>query len=164
MMNSPYKKNGNKYRSNRIQRLLEESDMVDMHLKSQLYQIREIRKQTKEAISDSENVIEQFNSAQKAYVDKIQERKQACLGNESFHHRGNLKTYIKKDVNNTSVDSALNGSISIQDMKQQRKYIQKISQSQIRVHRNGESKLRNSENVAAQGPDSSKLAPNAYYN
>ena len=105
--------NGNKARSNRIQKLLEESDMVDMHLKSQLYQIQEIRKQTKEAISDSEFVIEQFNSAQKAYIDNIQERKQACLGNESFHHRGNLKTQPKKDILNTSVDSAINGSISI---------------------------------------------------
>ena len=57
MMRSPNKKN-NKSKTKRIKKLLEESDLVDMHIRSQLDQIQEIRKQTKEAISDSEHVIE----------------------------------------------------------------------------------------------------------
>ena len=53
MIRSPVKKNYNRSKSKRIQKLLEESDMLDMHLKSQLGQIKEIRKMTQEAISDS---------------------------------------------------------------------------------------------------------------
>jgi hypothetical protein len=47
MMRSPNKthiKNSRRRRSNRIERLLEESDLLDSHLKSQLDQIHEIRK------------------------------------------------------------------------------------------------------------------------
>lgn len=99
-MRSPRKKNGRRgYEKTDIEsqramdRLLNESDLLDSRLKMQLQYIQEIRRDTLDAISNSEQVINKYDSAHKEFNEKMENKKYEHLGNEKF-----MKGVIKKDV------------------------------------------------------------------
>lgn len=76
-----------------IDQLLDETDMIDNLLRSQLKQIQQLRKEAQEAISESGSIVNQFNSAQKSFCERLEKKKYERLGNEVF-----LKGVMIKDL------------------------------------------------------------------
>ena len=80
---SPLKK---KYMSptKRGRMAMEESDLLDLRIRDQIDYIRQVRRETKEAIFHSGAVVESFNQAQESYRERIESKKYEHLGNENF--------------------------------------------------------------------------------
>ena len=63
---------------------MEESDLLDLRIRDQIDYIRQVRRETKDAIFHSGAVVESFNQAQESYRERIESKKYEHLGNENF--------------------------------------------------------------------------------
>lgn len=67
-----------------VDRILNDSVELDSQLNSQLKRIKEVQKDTLDALSNSEGVFNQYNSAQKSFRDRLEVKKYEHLGYDSF--------------------------------------------------------------------------------
>lgn len=74
MFQSPQKKKARNTSQKEIEKVIGESKMVDLHIQSQLEYIQQVRRQAKEILSESEGVMNHFNSAQKSYREHLDKK------------------------------------------------------------------------------------------
>jgi hypothetical protein len=68
-----------------MERLLNDSDLLDTRLKMQIKYVQEVRKDTIDAIfSFSETAVKTYNSAQQQFKMKMENRQIEHLGNTNF--------------------------------------------------------------------------------
>ena len=76
-----------------MEKLLNESDLLDTRLKNQISYVQKVRQCTIDAISDSESVVNTYQSAQSQFKLKIENKKVENMGNNNF-----IKGVIRNDA------------------------------------------------------------------
>jgi hypothetical protein len=81
-----------KEKMEKMEKTLNESDLIDTRLKKQIKYVQDVRRDTIDAISNSETVVKSYHSAHQHFKMKLENRQIEHLGNENF-----IKGVIKND-------------------------------------------------------------------